>query len=192
MLWGRETGTMGLLKMPRHPDWIGCIDFGTALSKVALTKRKPRTALTQNDIVALAIGVRDGVPTQNPFLLPSVVYVTDQAILFGQEAQTAAVRNTRSDRQAFASPKQYLSTHDPEQLDEGLEPSIDPTETYTPRDLLALFLAHLLVQAGKAAVLAKAPWPVPLRIARPAWEARRALSGEKILGALVLRAFAIA
>jgi hypothetical protein len=52
---------MGLLEIPRNADWIGCIDFGTALSKVALTKRMPRALLTQNDIVALAIGVRKEV-----------------------------------------------------------------------------------------------------------------------------------
>src|SRR5262245_6357865 len=152
----------------------------------------PRGGLTQNDIVALAIGVRDGVAAPNPFLLPSMIYVTDQGLLFGQEAQAAAARNEHLDRQAFASPKQYLSTHEPEQLDELLEREIDPTRTYTPRMLLALFLAHLLVQAARAAAIAGAPWPVPLRIARPAWTARRALVGEMNLRSLVLRAFAIA
>jgi len=183
---------MSLLMIARNPDWIGCIDFGTALSKVALTRRMPRAKLTANDIVALAIGVREGVSAPNPFLLPSVVYVSDQGLLFGQEAQTAAVRNERLGRQAFASPKQYLSTHEPEQLDEPLERDIDPTGTYTPRKLLALFLAHLLVQAGRAADIAGVPWPVPLRIARPAWAATRAMTGEKNLRSLVLQAFAIA
>ena len=183
---------MSLLTVARNPDWIGCIDFGTALSKVALTRRMPRSGLTEKDIVALAIGVRDGVATPNPFLLPSIVYVTDQGFLFGLEAQAAAVRNERLGRQAFASPKQYLSTHEPEQLDEPLEHDIDPTRTYTPRILLALFLAHLLVQAGRAAAAAGVPWPVPLRIARPAWAASRAAAGEKNLRSLVLQAFAIA
>src|SRR5215475_14103579 len=183
---------MSLLMIARNPDWIGCVDFGTALSKVALTRRMPRSGLTEKDIVALAIGVRDGLAATNPFLLPSVVYVTDQGLLFGQEAQAAAVRNERLRRQAFASPKQYLSTHEPEQLDDPLERDIDPTATYTPRMLLALFLAHLLVQAGRAAAVAGAPWPVPLRIARPAWDARRAIAGEKNLRSLVLQAFAIA
>src|SRR5215813_7986079 len=183
---------MSLLTVARNPDWIGCIDFGTALSKVALTRRMPRSGLTEKDIVALAIGVRDGVATPNPFLLPSIVYVTDQGLLFGLEAQAAAVRNERLGRQAFASPKQYLSTHEPEQLDEPLEHDIDPTRTYTPRILLALFLAHLLVQAGRAAAAAGVRWPVPLRIARPAWAASRAAAGEKNLRSLVLQAFAIA
>src|SRR5215468_11339076 len=78
-------GLMSLLMIARNPDWIGCVDFGTALSKVALTRRMPRSGLTEKDIVALAIGVRDGLATTNPFLLPSIAYVTDQALLFGQE-----------------------------------------------------------------------------------------------------------
>jgi hypothetical protein len=73
-----------------------------------------------------------------------------------------------------------------------LESAIDPTGTYTARELLALFLAHLLTQAERAAATAGVPWPVPLRIARPAWEPERAAAGQQTLNSLVLRAFAIA
>jgi molecular chaperone DnaK (HSP70) len=187
----KKEGSVSLLKSPRNSEWIGCIDFGTALSKVAVAKRKPRTQLTNNDIVPLAIGVRAGVGVKNPYLLPSMVYVTDQRVLFGEEAQTAALRGAAG-RQAFASPKQYLSTDQPESLDEKLDPSVDPTGNYTPRELLALFFAHLLVQIGHFAPIAGVPWPVPLRIARPAWEPRRAKIGELTLKTLVLQASAIA
>jgi molecular chaperone DnaK (HSP70) len=184
--------TMSLIKAPRNRDWIGCIDFGTAMSKAALVRRKPRIELTNADVVALAIGARGGVASRSNLLLPSVVYVTDQGLLFGEEAQTAAIRGERRGRQAFVSPKQYLSTRDPEAFDETLDREIDPTGAYTARQLLGLFLAHLLVQAGRASAIAKVPWPVPLRIARPAWDAERAAVGEKALRSLVLRAFAIA
>ncbi|MFZ1106449.1 MAG: hypothetical protein WAN86_26900, partial [Hyphomicrobiaceae bacterium] len=76
-------------------------------------------------------------------------------------------------------------------LDEKLERSIDPTQQFTPRGLLTLFLAHLLVQAGRAAAAAKLPWPVPLKIARPAWDKERAAIGEQTLRSVVLQAFAI-
>jgi hypothetical protein len=183
---------MGLIEAPRNSDWTGCIDFGTAMSKAAVVRRKPRQSLTSTDVAALAIGERDGVASRNRLLLPSIVYVTDQAVLFGEEAQAAAIRGERLDREAFVSPKQYLSTREPEELDERLNSRIDPTGAYTPRQLLALFLAHLLVQAGRAAKKANVPWPVPLRIARPAWERARAKASEKALDSLVLRAFAIA
>jgi molecular chaperone DnaK (HSP70) len=180
---------MSSLKAPRNKGWVGCIDFGTALSKVAMVKRKPRSQLTDSDIVALRVGVGG----KNDLLLPSLIFITDDGrLLFGEKAHDAALRGERVGREAFVSPKQYLSTHEFEDLDERMKPSIDPTGKYTARGLLALFLAHLLVQAGHAAAAAKLPWPVPLRIARPAWERERAEIGEQTLAKLVLHAFAIA
>jgi molecular chaperone DnaK (HSP70) len=160
---------MSLLKSKRNTAWIGCIDFGTALSKVAMVKRKPRSQLVDSDIVALHVGKREGVGVKNDLLLPSLVFVTDDGrLLFGDEAQPAAYHGEVTGREAFASPKQYLSTHGLEDLDEKLEPAIDPAGRFTARGLLALFLAHLLVQAGRAAAaafLAMARSPRVLRFA---------------------------
>ena len=97
---------MSLLKSPRNSEWIGCIDFGNCALKSRGRKAKAANAMTNNDIVPLAIGLRAGVSVKNPYLLPSMVYVTDQRVLFGEEAQTAALRGAAG-RQAFASPKQY-------------------------------------------------------------------------------------
>jgi molecular chaperone DnaK (HSP70) len=183
---------MGLLQAPRNLDWIGCVDFGTAMSKAAVVRRKPRADLASADVKPLAIGIRDGVLSRNPLLLPSIMYVSDgDQILFGEEAEIAALRGERRGRRAFVSPKQYLSVNDPQALDEMLDREIDPTGNYTARKLLALFLAHLLVQAGRAAAIAGVPWPVRLRIARPAWDETRAKAGEQALRSLVLQAFAL-
>jgi hypothetical protein len=181
---------MSLLDTPRDKTWIGCIDFGTALSKVALIKRKPTSRLGAGDIVPLAIGSRTGVAAQNPFLLPSLVYVSEDMLFFGDEAHRAALRGERTGRQPFSSPKQYLSTEELEYLDEKLASDVDPIGSYTPRSLL--ILAHLLVQAHEAAKVAKVPWPVPLRVARPAWDRARAKTGEQTLKSLLLSAFAVA
>lgn len=183
---------MGLIGAPRHSGWIGCIDFGTAMSKAAVVRRKPRKKLASADVAPLAIGMREGIASRNRWLLPSIIYVNDQGVLFGEEAQTAAIRGERLGRRAFVSPKQHLSTNETDDLDDKLEGAIDPTGDYTVRELLALFLAHLLIQAGRAAATAGVPWPVPLRIARPAWEPERAAAGEQALNSLVLRAFAVA
>jgi hypothetical protein len=186
----RKGGSMSLLKAKRDTAWIGCIDFGTALSKVAMVRRKPRSQLTDDDIKPLPVSAREGVAARNPLLLPSLVFVTDDGrLLFGDEAQTRA--DSLVGREAFVSPKQYLSTDEIQALDEKLEPSVDPSRQFTPRGLLTLFLAHLLLQAGRVATQAKLPWPVPLRIARPAWDRKRAAIGEQTLRSLVLQAFAI-
>ncbi len=181
---------MSMLAAPRNRDWIGCIDFGTAMSKAAVVRRKPRTELTSADVKPLAIGARDGLRSRNNLLLPSVIYVDDKEILFGEEAEDAARRGERRGRRAFVSPKQYLSVGDPQALDDMLDQHIDPTGNYSARKLLALFLAHLLVRAGRASAIARVPWPVPLRIARPAWDEKRAKIGELALRSLVLQAFA--
>jgi molecular chaperone HscA len=184
---------MSWLTALRSPEWIGCIDFGTALSKVALVRRLPRAQLTHRDVVPLEVGRREGVGQKNLLLLPSLVYITDeQRILFGDEAQKQVERGEWSGRDAFVSPKQYLSTRELEDLADPLDPSIDPSGKYTAGDLLTLFLAHVLAQAGAAAAREKLSWPVPLRLARPAWEPRRAAAAEKILQRLLLQAFVIA
>jgi molecular chaperone DnaK (HSP70) len=180
---------MKLLAAKRSTEWIGCIDFGTALTKVALVRRMPRSHLSQQDVQPLGIGAG----AQNPLLLPSIVYITDdERILFGQEAHAQLLHGEWNGRDALTSPKQYLSTRELGDLDLGLEPGVDPTGKYRPRDLLILFLAHVLAQAGAAAARQDLPWPVPLRLARPAWDPRRAAAAEKILQHLVLQAAAVA
>lgn len=173
------------LNTVRDRDWVGCVDFGTAFSKIALVKRKGRSRLRSVDIMPLALG------STPPFMLPSLVFVTPEVLLFGAEAQVAAVRAERAGRQAFSSPKQYLSTYDIEDIDEKVESSVDPTNQYTPRQLLVFYLAFLFARAEQVAVAAGAPWPVPLRIARPAWKHNGVAIREKILESLVIRALAV-
>jgi hypothetical protein len=112
-------------------------------------------------------------------------------VLFGQEADDAAIRAEHTGRHAFSSPKQYLSTHDIEDLDQPLAKEVDPTAKFTARGLLTLFLAHMLERAGDDAKQQGLPWPPRLRLARPAWEARRAQDGERTLKELVRNAFAL-
>jgi molecular chaperone DnaK (HSP70) len=180
---------MSLLAARRDPNWIGCIDFGTALSKCVMVRAVGRDELGSDHIRPLAIAVRPGFIPRNPYLLPSIIFVSNNYLLFGQEAEEAAVRAERTGRHAFVSPKQYLSTHDLEDLDQQLQRDVDPTAKFTARDLLKLFLAHLLERAGNDAREQHLKWPVALRIARPAWSAKRADDGEEILKSLVGHGF---
>ena len=174
------------LTMSRTKNWTGCIDFGTTFSKVAMVAAKPSSDLRANDIHPLAVGKNI---SHNPSLLPSIVFVTPEAVLFGGHAEHAAQRAERAGRIAFVSPKQYLSTHDPEDLDGVLDKQIDPTQSYTPRQLITLYLAYLLKQSEIAANDEKLPWPPKLRIARPTWDKHRAASGEAVMRELVRHAF---
>jgi molecular chaperone DnaK (HSP70) len=130
-------------------------------------------------------------PGLKSFLLPSVIFVSEGQLLFGQEAQDAAIRAEASGRQALVSPKQYLSTHDPEDLGERLPADIDPTGKFSAKDLMRLYLGYLLEQAADNARQQGLPWPVPLRVARPAWKTERAEHGERTLKELVRDGFAL-
>lgn len=182
---------MTLISHRRDPNWIACIDFGTALSKVAMIATMDRDGLRPDHVKPLRVTSS----TQQPYLLPSIVFVTDfvtdRHLLFGQAALDAAIRSGDGGRQALVSPKQYLSTHDPEDFDEPLPSEIDPTGRFSARGLLRLFLAHLLERVGDDAKQQGLPWPVRVRVARPAWQAQRAVQGEKALKELVRDGFAL-
>jgi molecular chaperone DnaK (HSP70) len=182
---------MSLLNAERDQSWIGCVDFGTALSKMVMVRAIPRNELEREDVKPLAIAVRDGFAPRNPFLLPSIVFVSNDHLMFGQEAEQIAIAAELSGRHAFVSPKQYLSTHDPEDIDQPLPRDIDPSGRFTARSLLTMFLAHLLERAGHNAAREGVPWPVALRVARPAWDSERAAIGETTLQSLVRDGFAL-
>jgi hypothetical protein len=57
------------------------------MSKAAVVRRKPRIELTSADVTPLAVGARDGLRSRNTLLLPSVIYVDDGGIPFGEEAE---------------------------------------------------------------------------------------------------------
>jgi hypothetical protein len=52
-------------------------------------------------------------------------------------------------------------------------------------------LAHLLYQAKTVSKAAEVPWPVPLRVARPAWNRSRAAQREAALRQIVTEAIAL-
>jgi hypothetical protein len=122
-----------------NSDWIGCIDFGTSFSKLAVVRAVPKDELEAGDIKVLAIGDREGFPVANAQLLASSVYIHDQKIVFGEEAERDGIRNADREHYTFTSLKQYLSTHELSELDAPLPKNIDPTGRYTARIALKLF-----------------------------------------------------
>lgn len=165
---------------------IGCIDFGTAYSKVSIVDSEALVDLDEQCIHPLAVGEGQ---SHNPYLLPSLLFVDEGAVRFGAKAETSARRNERRGRMPFTSPKQYLSTHALDALQESLPAEIDPTGQYSAKQLITLYLAYLLRRAEQAAGQQMLDWPPRFRIARPAWKPERALWGETMLRELVRHAF---
>ncbi|MEQ9315970.1 MAG: hypothetical protein RLN72_08955, partial [Henriciella sp.] len=115
----------------------------------------------------------------------------DEVIFFGSKAESSSRRGERRGRVPFTSPKQYLSTHALDALDDRLPPDIDPTGQYSAKQLITLYLAYLLRRAERAAGEQMLDWPPRFRIARPAWKAERAKWGEQTLRELVRHAFIV-
>jgi molecular chaperone DnaK (HSP70) len=157
---------------------------------MAMVLAEETEELEARDIRPLPIAQDAGAPS--PFLLPSVVFVTDTGLLFGPRAETAALRSAASGRRALDAPKQYLSTDVAEALDEALPADVDPGRRYTPRMLITLYLSYLFLKAEAAARASSLSWPVKLRIARPAWGEDRAAAGETALREMVRVALALA
>src|SRR5262249_18437829 len=101
--------------------------------------------LQADDIKPLYLADTPGLKS---FLLPSVIFAAEGHLLFGRDADQAAIRAEASGRHALVSPKQYLSTHDLEDLDERLPADIDPTGKFSAKDLMRLYLAYLLERAA--------------------------------------------
>lgn len=175
------------LFLKRSSNAIGCVDFGTAFSKFAIVEMPEKTnGLGEDKIHPLAIAKNNAV---NQYLLPSLVFVAEDAILFGKSAEQAAQRQASSGRLAFSSLKRFITTSAISGIDDALPGEIDPTGTYTASQLITVFLAFVLHRAEAAAKVEKLAWPPKLRVARPAWDAERSASGEVMMRRFVRHAF---
>ena len=83
---------MTLLNCARDLDWIACIDFGTTFSKFAMVRAADREELTREDVQPLPISIGPDYRGTNEYLLSSVVFVTEDKLLSGEEASRAAIR----------------------------------------------------------------------------------------------------
>ena len=129
-----------------EPDWMLCLDFGTAKSKAfAATDGEPPK------LEPLPIGKADEDLDESVHEVSSSIWIDDEGLLFlGSEAVKRGSRsNDRSaaSRRRFDSLKQQLSLlrgdDGPEQLERPLERDVDPTATLTRLDAVTIYLAYL-------------------------------------------------
>src|SRR5258706_9787993 len=100
---------------------------GSKSAPHSMVRALDREELTKSDIQALPISVSSDYRGRNEWLLPSVLFITENPILFGDQAEQEAIRAEGSAHEDFSSPKQYLSTYDLAQYDALLAKAIDPT-----------------------------------------------------------------
>jgi molecular chaperone DnaK (HSP70) len=117
-----------------------CIDFGTALSKAAVCLDP--TLPLEVGVKPLPIGAISGA--EHPLLTPSVLYVDNGRLYFGPIAFEHARRGVEDQRDPLLSFKTVLGARNlQEALTTKIRPSVDPTGTFTHRDVLVLYLAYL-------------------------------------------------
>ena len=92
------------------PDWVLCLDFGTAKSKAFAAMRSDESA----DREPLQLGVADEDREQAVYEVASCVWITDDGLLFvGSEAVNRSMAYG-GDRLPLRSLKQVISQVDPE------------------------------------------------------------------------------
>jgi molecular chaperone HscA len=117
-----------------------CIDFGTALSKASVCLDP--TLPLEVGVKPLPIGAI--ARAEHPLLTPSVLYVDDGRMFFGQNALERARRSVEGSRDPLLSFKTVLGAGNVgAALASKLKPSMDPTGTFLQRDALVLYLAYL-------------------------------------------------
>ncbi len=117
-----------------------CIDFGTALSKASVCLDP--TLPLEVGVKPLPIGAI--ARAEHPLLTPSVLYVDDGRLYFGQNALEQARRDSESKSDPLLSFKTVLGASNVHAaLLQKIKPSIDPTGTLLQRDALVLYLAYL-------------------------------------------------
>jgi molecular chaperone HscA len=177
--------------MPPDKNWLACIDFGTALSKMCIVQRHGAGTTKSDHVRPLRVGPQVTTGSRS-FFAPSTLYILKDRIFFGDGALRVSSDHNDPERECFQSPKQVLSEMEDGALDVPPATRQDPTQSFTRGDLMALLLAHLIWQGHTAAQKERLDGLPRLRFARPAWKPNRVQRGEAQLLKLFARGFAIA
>lgn len=129
-------------------DAILCIDLGTSMSKAAVLV--PGNAPLQERIRVLPVGTVTG--SGFTYMCHSTVFVSADAVHFGALAHQAWQARTNPRAEILRSFKMIISSPNLSALiDSRPNLRIDPTRSFTQRDLITLYLAYLLDAADCAA-----------------------------------------
>ena len=161
-----------------------CIDFGTAMSKVALV-RDSIDSRDYEDIEVLELGVPGDQEEVSETMLISSVYIDDEGVLwFGNMAvQRSLVEAPNSNRLRLDNIKRFLS-------DDGLHSSV--AKTYNPTDIdikyvdmLTAYLMFLTWTINISLKESREVRNINRRFAMPCFESSKSRSVESILSTLL-------
>lgn len=149
-------------------EHIMCLDFGTSYSKAfACTADDPEDV---PELFPLSFGTTKSGDLQ--LLLPSELFIDDGVMYMGRAARSQFDAVEAPQDRLIDSPKQFITlTQDVGALHgRKLEPAQDPTKTFSQRDALVLYLAHLNLLAEMSLRDQGINIDLKRRYAHPAWK----------------------
>ncbi|CAN7594114.1 hypothetical protein LJR016_004415 [Devosia sp. LjRoot16] len=146
-------------------DVLLCVDFGTSFSKAFASVDN---GTDRPELVDLPIGDGSGGAR---LVTPSEVLIDDGYIYFGPRARQRLNESEQSADRLIDSIKQYITLNsDVSTLGTArLDQTQDPTQSLSRRDVLVLYLAHLMHLSETALSAAGRSPNVRRRFAHPAW-----------------------
>ncbi|WKT93613.1 hypothetical protein QYR01_19360 [Brucella anthropi] len=149
----------------QDPAAIVCVDFGTSFSKAFATVSQDGTLR----YIDLAIG--DGL-TGTKLTTPSELLIADGKVYFGSKARSQVDDTQTSTDRIIDSIKQFITLgKEVSKLGAArLQPIQDPNGDLTQRDVLVLYLGHLMHLTETALISAGLSKNLLRRFAHPAWK----------------------
>ncbi len=166
-------------------DVMLCVDFGTSFSKAFVCVGD---ANSEPLLIDLPIG------DEKPLITPSELFIDGDQLYFGP-----AARRRWNDIHADAdrlidSIKQYITLNaDVSALGERpMPPTQDPQGRFTQRDVLVLYLAHLMALTERTLEAKGLPANIRRRFTHPAWGGKVQKQNEEAMRRLMAEAIVLA
>ena len=171
------------------PEWVLCLDFGTAKSKAFAAT----DAEEDPELEPLAIGEDDDDLDGSVYEVSSCVWIDDDGRLFvGSAAVERGMNYGGEFRRPLDSLKQQISQVDPvdgsAELQGRLPKDVDPTSTLTYADAITIYLAYLTDLATTAVARRVETRYVRRRFTVPCWQSTQRGWAAELLGKSLLRA----
>jgi len=170
-------------------EHILCLDFGTSFSKAFACSNDGLD--DDPELFDLSFGFNSAGDPK--LLLPSELLIHDGEVFFGDAARAKFEVIEADQDRLIDGPKQYMTLgKDVSELQQRpLSKSKDPTGTFSQRDALVLFLAHLNLKAEDALKDRGLKLNLLRRYAHPAWDKNSTETNSKEMKRIMAEAIAL-
>lgn len=167
-------------------DAMLCVDFGTSFSKAFIS-----LGAEESDLVLMDLAV--GSP-ESRLISPSELFIDGGRLYFGSAARNRWNQTEAPAERLIDSIKQFITLNkDVSMLGERpMLPVQDPTQQFTQRDILVLYLAHLMALTERALAEKGRSANIKRRFTHPAWKDEVREQNEREMRRLMAQAIVLA